>query len=76
MYYTHINRNTINSNRANGTEMPAVRFQNGKYGVPTYAFEVEFPENSRVVYQPSGDPILPCGARLVIVSNTKPRVIR
>lgn len=76
MYYTHINRNTINSNRANQTEMPAVRFQRGKYGAPTYAFEVEFPEASRVVYKPSGEPILPCGARLVIVSETKPRIIR
>lgn len=75
MYYTHVNRNVINSNRKNGTEEPAVRFQKGKYGVPTYCKEVSLPAGSRVVYRPSGDPILPCGARLVITSPTAPEVI-
>ena len=74
-YYTHVNRNTINSNRKNGTSEPAVRFQKGKYGKPTYAFEVVLPAESRVVYKPSGDPILPCGARLVIVSEDAPQVV-
>lgn len=76
MFYTHINRNKIDSNRKHGTEEPAVRFQEGKYGEPTYAFEVELPAGSRVCYVPSGDPILPCGARLVIVSDTAPTVIK
>jgi len=75
MYYTHINRNVINSNRKNGTAEPAVRFQKGLYGKPTYAFEVRLPSESRVVYRPSGDPILPCGARLVICSEEAPTVI-
>lgn len=75
MYYTHINRNVIDRNRKNGTEDPAVRFQKGKYGKPTYAFEVELPPASRVLYRPSGPPILPCGARLVIVSDQEPVVV-
>lgn len=75
MYYTHINRNVINSNRKNGTADPAVRFQKGKYGVATYAFEVELPAGSRVVYRPNGEPLLPCGARLVIESEEAPKVI-
>lgn len=76
MYYTHINRNVINSNRKNGTSEAAVRFQRGKYGRPTYAFEVALPPNSRVVYRPSGEPLLPCGARLVIESDKAPEVIK
>jgi hypothetical protein len=76
MYYTHINRNVINSNRKNGTAEPAVRFQKGKYGAPTYAFEVELPTGSRVVYRPHGEPLLPCGARLVIESEAAPEVIK
>jgi len=74
-YYTHINRNIINSNRKNGTNDPAVRYQKGKYGKPTYAFEVELPAKSRVVYRPHGDPILPCGARLVIETEEEPVVV-
>lgn len=76
MYYTHINRNVIDSNRKNGTDNPAVRFQKGKYGKPTYANEVVLHGGSRVVYRPSGDPILPCGARLVIISEEEPTVVK
>lgn len=74
-YYTHINRNVIDSNRKNGTEDPAVRFQKGRYGAPTYAFEVLLPAGSRIIYRPHGDPILPCGARLVIESEETPVVL-
>lgn len=75
MYYTHINRNIIDSNRKNGTNNPPVRFQRGKYGKPTYAMEVELPAGSKVIYDPHGH-ILPCGARLVIVSEKEPKIVR
>jgi len=75
-YFTHINRNTINSNRKNEADEPAIRFQKGLYGTPTYAFEVELPSRSRVIYRPYGEPILPCGARLVTESDEEPKVIR
>jgi hypothetical protein len=71
MYYVHINRNTINSNRKNGTSLPAVRIQKGRYGKPTYAHRVSFREGE-VVYKPSGEPLLPCGARLVIQTEHEP----
>ena len=73
-YYVHINRNTINSNRKNGTALPAVRIQKGKRGRATYAHRVRF-RDGEVVYKPDGDPILPCGARLVIVTEHKPEVL-
>lgn len=76
MYYTHVNRNTIASNQKNGTENPAVRFQKGRYGSPTYCFEVELPAGAKMVYRPSGEPLLPCGARLVIESEEEPKVLR
>lgn len=69
LWYTHINRNLLNSGQ------PPVRFQRGKKGKPTYAFEVELPAKSRVVFDPE-KPILPCGARLVIVSDVAPEVVR
>lgn len=73
MFYTHINRGIINSNRKNGTNFPPVRFQRGKYGKPTYAFSVEIPGPSRITYSPL-QPILPCGARMVIESEDEPIV--
>jgi hypothetical protein len=74
MYYTHINRGVIDSNRKHGTEKPAICFRRGRTGRATYAHEVELPAGSRVVYSPH-KPILPCGARLVIVSDEAPKVI-
>ena len=74
MYYTHINRGVIDGNRKHGTANPAVRFQKGKYGKPTYCMEVELPAGSRMVYSPHV-PILPCGARLVIVSEECPKIV-
>lgn len=74
MYYTHVNRNVIDSNRKHGRDDPVVRFQKGKYGKPVYAREVELPAGSRVVYSPH-EPVLPCGARLVIISEEAPRVV-
>lgn len=75
MYYTHINRNVIDSNRKHGRNDPPVRFQKGKYGKAVYAHEVRLPEGSRVVYDNLGR-ILPCGARLVICSEASPEIIR
>jgi len=75
LYYTHINRGIIDSNRKNGRCDPPVRYQKGKYGKPIYAMEVELPEGARVVYDEKGC-ILPCGARLVIVSEKEPKIVR
>jgi hypothetical protein len=74
MFYTHINRNIIDSNRKHGRNDPPVKFQEGKYGEPTYAHGVELPAGSRVVYDHLGT-ILPCGARLVIMSEEAPKVL-
>lgn len=74
-FFTHVNRGQIDSNRKNGTNEPVVRYQRGKYGKATYAHEVEIPGPSRVIYSPH-EPILPCGARMVIASEVEPKVIR
>lgn len=73
-YYTHVNRHKIDSNRNNGTNDPVITIKRGKNGKPTYAHEVELPPGSRMLYS-AHDPILPCGARLVIVSDEKPRIV-
>lgn len=73
--YIHVNRNIIASNAKHGTDKPAVRYQRGKYGKPTYAHEVEILGPSRVLYSALA-PILPCGARLVIETDAEVKVIR
>lgn len=81
-YYTHINRGTIDSNRnrlkldPDAILEPAVRYQKGKYGKPVYGFEVEIDGPSKVIYSGVDDPILPCGARIVIVSEVEPRIVK
>jgi len=73
--YIHVNRNTISSNAKHGTDKPAVRFQRGKYGKATYAHEVEIDGPSRVIYSPK-EHLLPCGARLVIATESNVLVVR
>lgn len=73
--YVHINRNTIAANAKHGRNDPPVRMQRGKYGKSTYAHEVEITGPSRVIYSPH-KPLLPCGARLVIATESDVRVIR
>lgn len=74
-FYTHVNRGVIDSNRKHGTNNPPVSVRRGKSGRSSYAFEVELPAGSRMIYDPH-EPVLKCGARLVIVSDTEPLVIR
>lgn len=73
--YIQVNKQVIASNRKNGTNEPAVSFRKGKYGKPTYAFEVEWDGPSKVIYSPH-KPLLPCGARLVIATEANVRVIK
>lgn len=75
MYYTHINRGIIDSNRKNGTNNPPIAVKRGKYGKSEYGFEIEFPAKTKAIYSPH-EPILPCGARLVITSEEKPIFLR
>jgi hypothetical protein len=70
-YYTHVNRGVIDSNRKHGTNEPAVSVRRGKTGKAWYAHEVELPAGSRMIYS-AHKPLLQCGARLVIVSDSEP----
>ena len=71
VYYVHINRGVIDSNRKYGRNDPPIRIQRGKYGKPEYGYRCELPEGSVILYDREGS-ILPCGARLVIASQSRP----
>ena len=72
-WYVHVNKNIIASNRKHGRGDPAVRVQKGKRGKPIYCNRVRFVDGE-VVYSPD-KPLLPCGARLVIRTETCPDVL-
>lgn len=75
MYYIHVNKNIIFKNGKHGTNDPAVRFQKGKYGKSVYCHELNIEGPSRIIYSPH-EPILPCGAKLVIETEFKPTIIK
>jgi hypothetical protein len=76
LYYTHINRQKIDANRKYKKSDPVITIKRGKSGTPIYAHEVEFPAGARLVYSDAEAPILPCGARAVIISEEMPKIIR
>lgn len=67
-FYTHVNKHRIRSNE------PAITIKRGKSGKPTYARRVRLPAGAEIIHDPD-NPILPCGARLVIVSSEMPEVL-
>ena len=72
-WFVHVNKNVIAINRKNGKSDPAIRMQKGKYGKPIYAHRVKI-KDAEVIYSPH-EPLLPCGARMVIKTETQPEII-
>lgn len=73
--YIHVNRGVVDANRKRNANEPSVRFQEGKYGTPTYCHELAIDGPSHVVYS-AHVPILPCGARMVIATEAPVRIVR
>lgn len=73
-YFIHIDRGRIDSNRKNGTNLPPITIRRGKSGRSTKAHEISLPAGTKVIY--TGETLLSCGARCVIVSPEMPEVIR
>lgn len=74
-WWINVNKHRILANIKAEESEPPVRISKGKYGKPIYCFEAELPEKSRIIYDPL-NPILPCGARLAIVTNEEPKVVK
>lgn len=73
--YININRHRIQANAKHGENEPPIRISKGKYGRPTYAHEIAIEGPSRLIYD-AGKPVLPCGARLAIATESDVRIIR
>jgi hypothetical protein len=71
----HVNQHHIRSNKTKGTNLPVITIKQGRKN--TYCNEVEILGPSKITYCGSGDekPILSCGARVVIETESEINII-
>lgn len=73
--YISVNRQVIQRNAKTGSDDPPLTYRTGKSGGARHARELEIDGPSRIIYS-NVDPILSNGARLVIATEAKVKVIR
>lgn len=73
--YIHVNQKNIRSNIKNDEELPVITIKFGKRNV--YCNKVEILGRSEVLYSGAGDnkPLLPCGARVAMLTYSDVRII-
>jgi hypothetical protein len=71
----HVNQHHIRSNKAKNTDLPVITIKQGRKN--TYCNEVEILGPSRITYCGNGDekPLLSCGARVVIETESEIKII-
>ena len=67
--YIHVNQHKIRSNLKHGTNEPVITVKEGRKN--TYGHSVKINGPSEVIYGGSDKPILSCGARVVIVTESE-----
>ncbi len=72
--YIHVNQNRIRSNLKQKKLDPVITIKDG--GVNIYCHEVNILGPSKLIYHPEGEKILPCGARVVIETDSDYEIIR
>jgi len=73
----HVNQHHIRSNKTKDTDLPVITIKEGKTN--TYCNEVEILGPSKIIYGGSGKdakPLLSCGARVIIETESEIRIIR
>jgi len=74
MKYIHVNQHKIRANKKHGTNEPVITIKEGRRN--TYCHEVEILGPSKVLYGGNNKPLLPCGARVVIETDSEVAIIR
>ena len=72
--YIHVNQHKIRSNKKNGTNEPVITIKKGKEN--TYCHEVKVLGPSTVVYCGNDKPLLSCGARVVILTESEVEIVK
>lgn len=66
--YIHVNQHVIRANKKNGTNDPVITIKEGRKN--TYCHRVLIHGPSEVVYSGNDKTLLPCGARVAIVTES------
>ena len=70
--YIHVNQHKIRANKKHGTNEPVITVKQGRKN--TYCHSVKVMGPSVVRYGGNEKPILPCGARVVIETESEVRI--
>tara|TARA_R100000005_G_C4980945_1_gene190738 strand:- start:1352 stop:1579 length:228 start_codon:yes stop_codon:yes gene_type:complete len=72
--YIHVNQHIIRANKKNNENNPVLTVKQGKKN--TYCHEVSIKGPSTVVYSGNEKTLLPCGARVAVVTESDVEFIR
>ncbi len=72
--YIHVNQHKIRANKKHGTNEPVITIKEGSKN--TYCHEVEVLGPSKIMYGGNDKPILSCGARVVIKTQSEIKIVR
>lgn len=72
--YIHVNQHVIRANKKHNEDNPVITIKQGSKN--TYCHEVEIKGPSRVIYGGNDSPLLSCGARVVIETESDVEIVR
>ena len=71
--YIHVNQHVIRSNKKNKTSEPVITVKRGSKN--TYCKKVKILGPSEVVYSGNEQTLLPCGARVAVVTESEVEIV-
>jgi hypothetical protein len=71
--FIHVNQHVIRANKKNGTNDPIIAIKEGKKN--TYCHRVRINGPSEVMYSGNEKTLLPCGARVAIVTESEIEIL-
>ena len=72
--YIHVNQHVIRANKKHDKNDPVITVKSGKNN--TYCHQVEILGPSKVVYGGNDKPLLNCGARVVIETESEVNILK
>jgi hypothetical protein len=72
--YIHVNQHKIRANKKHGTDEPVITIKEGRTNTYCHAVDIKGP--SRVLYGGNEKPLLSCGARVVIETESEIEIVR
>tara|TARA_B100001057_G_scaffold33428_1_gene30349 strand:- start:227 stop:511 length:285 start_codon:yes stop_codon:yes gene_type:complete len=72
--YIHVNQHVIRANKKHNKNDPCITIKQGSKN--TYCHEVEVLGPSKIIYGGNDKPILSCGARVVIKTDSEINIVK